>query len=220
MSCNFTTSLCCIGGVCIPQSAVVPVLLLLLRWLLAKAVALGLIPQAVLDKFLPQSTKYAPTETVCSDKPCCTGGDGAVKSIESEEEFREILKEPTVIVKFTATWYVLCAMCNACCKWIVQCSFAANSYAPLQWHAFFYYSKFSFSIPMFSMETTTGASHVRKSNQKSMPWHKNTKSRPRFVLLTWMSSTIFHKSTALLWCRRFLFSKEEKLPTPWQELIS
>ena len=100
-------SLCCIGGVCVPYSAVLPIFLLCLRWLLAKAVALGIVPQSAIDKFFPQSSKYAPVEDDCSSKPCCTGA-GVVKAIESEDAFRDILKEPQVIVKFTASWCKPC----------------------------------------------------------------------------------------------------------------
>lgn len=102
----------CIGGVCCPYSAVLPILFLCLRWLLTKAIALGLVPQSLLEKFFPQSSKYAPAAIGTEGKAACcaASGDGNVKSIESEDEFREILKEAIVIVKFTADW---CKPCKA-----------------------------------------------------------------------------------------------------------
>lgn len=98
----------CIGGVCVPYSAIVPIFFLCLRWLVAKAVALGLVPQAVLDKFFPQSSKYAPAVEESGNAKACCSGSGDVKSIKTEEAFREILKEPQVIVKFTADWCKPC----------------------------------------------------------------------------------------------------------------
>mmetsp|Transcript_18649 Transcript_18649/g.24018 ORF Transcript_18649/g.24018 Transcript_18649/m.24018 type:complete len:247 (+) Transcript_18649:184-924(+) len=43
-------TLCCIGGVCVPYSAVIPLLVLGLKFVLEKMVQLGLIPQWMQDK--------------------------------------------------------------------------------------------------------------------------------------------------------------------------
>lgn len=117
-------ALCCIGGVCVPYSAVVPIFFLALRWLLTKVVALGLLPDTVLqalEKAMPGianqsngSRKYAPAKgesaessgSCCAEKKCNRGGNDSntVITVESEDQFRDILKQPQVIVKFTATW--------------------------------------------------------------------------------------------------------------------
>jgi hypothetical protein len=39
--------LCCIGGVCVPYTAVVPILLLALKWLAQKLANYGLLPSAI-----------------------------------------------------------------------------------------------------------------------------------------------------------------------------
>jgi thioredoxin 1 len=97
-------ALCCIGGVCVPYSAVVPLLLLCLRWLLQKAVELGLLPKSVQERLFPAtSSKYAPAPADCSNEPCCTG-EGDIVAVESEDSFRELLKKPYVVCKFTASW--------------------------------------------------------------------------------------------------------------------
>lgn len=49
-------ALCCIGGVCIPYSAIVPFVLLGLKWFLTKLAMAGLLPASIeklLDHFLP-----------------------------------------------------------------------------------------------------------------------------------------------------------------------
>ncbi|CAB9516148.1 Thioredoxin H-type [Seminavis robusta] len=94
----------CFGGICVPYTAVMPLLFLGLRWLLQKAIELGLIPKSVQEKLFPSSTKYAPTETSRE----VSGGSGGVTVVESEEAFREILKNPYVVCKFTAAWCKPC----------------------------------------------------------------------------------------------------------------
>jgi thioredoxin 1 len=42
-------ALCCIGGVCVPYTAVVPILLMALRWFVGKLAEYGLLPKSVLN---------------------------------------------------------------------------------------------------------------------------------------------------------------------------
>jgi len=111
-------SLCCIGGVCVPYSAVIPIFFLALRWLLEQAVKLGLVPESVMKQFFPASSKYAPVaEGECTNgtASCCSTATtstscttGTVLSIETEDQFRDVLKQPQVICKFTADWCKPC----------------------------------------------------------------------------------------------------------------
>lgn len=66
-------ALCCIGGVCIPYSAILPLVILGIQWILQKLVAAGLLPPVVcqaLSRFLPSSTpkKAKSVDACCSDK--------------------------------------------------------------------------------------------------------------------------------------------------------
>lgn len=123
-------ALCCIGGVCVPYSAVVPLFFLAVRWLLQKVIALGLLPESVLHKLeklmpnianTPQSTKYTPGNDECANvgneqtSSCCAakqGGEHGVITVESEDQFRKILKNSQVVCKFTADWCRPCQEIN------------------------------------------------------------------------------------------------------------
>jgi thioredoxin 1 len=98
----------CVGGVCVPTTAVVPLFFICIRWVLQKAVELGLLPKSIQDKFslAPTSSKY---------EPCCgneqvteNSSGGTVIEIESEDQFRQVLKQKQVICKFTAEWCKPC----------------------------------------------------------------------------------------------------------------
>ena len=106
----------CIGGVCVPTTAVIPVIFLCLKWLLQKAVELGLVPKSIQDKFFPAptSSKYEPVQS--GDNATAEGNGtaatGTVTEIESEDQFREILKQKQVVCKFTAEWCKPCKDVN------------------------------------------------------------------------------------------------------------
>ena len=63
-------ALCCIGGVCIPYSAIVPLLIYGLQWLLQKLVVAGLLPAAWCEAL----SRILPTKSVNNkaDDTCCT----------------------------------------------------------------------------------------------------------------------------------------------------
>ena len=117
-------ALCCIGGVCIPYSALMPVLFIALRWIAGKLHELGLIPKA----WLPSSDTKASTSSCCSaDSSCttntrrgkkssatstksCNASTGKVLVVESAQQWQQLSTTSTlVIVKFTATW---CGPCK------------------------------------------------------------------------------------------------------------
>jgi thioredoxin 1 len=64
-------ALCCIGGVCIPYSAILPLLIIGLQWLLRKLAAAGLLPDAA-SQFLARVLPAAPPST--DGNSACSGG--------------------------------------------------------------------------------------------------------------------------------------------------
>ena len=121
--------LCCIGGVCIPYTAVIPLFLLGVRWVFAKLHLYGLLPNFVAEmmnlKHMQQLDKQS-SSSCCNlvngaakgenaEKPPCGDNAGSsspsvvVKELESEKEFDDLLKKnEKVVVKFTATWCKPC----------------------------------------------------------------------------------------------------------------
>ena len=91
----------CIGGVCVPYTAVVPLFFICLRWLVQKAVEFGLLPKSIQEKL--GASKYEPTP---GETKCCapSNKNGTVVEIESEDQFRQVLQSPLVVCKFTAEW--------------------------------------------------------------------------------------------------------------------
>jgi thioredoxin 1 len=129
-------TLCCIGGVCIPYSALLPVAVWCLQWLVEKLGLKSYIPDAwwnMLQSKREQPKKRSLTEQDGgNDKPSCCmtsastvsshssvhgadTGTALVRSIDSEDEWEQLLvasksKGVVVIFKFTATW---CRPCQA-----------------------------------------------------------------------------------------------------------
>jgi thioredoxin 1 len=107
----FTMSVICIGGVCVPYTAIVPLLLLGANWLAAKLASLGLLPPAIANLF---GLTVALNETVSKETPRECGKDETrpaskpsklVHSIESMDDWTSAVeKHPVVVVKFTAEW--------------------------------------------------------------------------------------------------------------------
>ena len=119
-------ALCCIGGVCVPYTAVVPLLLMGLKWFLGKLAEYGLLPHSVVhylglpihsEKQNQQQQKQTSTSTSsCNNdsQPCCNGvkapaapnvTTGTVTVLESNDQFETFLqRNETLVIKFTATW--------------------------------------------------------------------------------------------------------------------
>jgi hypothetical protein len=101
--------LCCIGGVCVPYTAVVPLVLLVFRWCLAKLAAFGLLPESIVELLnLKQFDQKSCCETdtskdsIATSASCCAI-PSAVKELESDEEFDGLLQQQRkVVIKFTA----------------------------------------------------------------------------------------------------------------------
>jgi thioredoxin 1 len=102
--------LICLGGVCIPYTAVVPLFILGLKWIVTKLGLARFFPKFVQD--------ILQLESIPSNKDCCSqalsvpSSDGVslVKVLETDEEFEELLKDEAqkVVCKFTSTWCQPC----------------------------------------------------------------------------------------------------------------
>jgi thiol-disulfide isomerase/thioredoxin len=128
-------TLCCIGGVCIPYSALVPLAVWCLQWLVEKLGLKSYIPDKWWNLLQPASSKkssqkksLAEQSSCCSTTAstpdssvhdACASKAGVVRSIDSEEEWEALLVASksksdkgsvVVIAKFTATW---CKPCHA-----------------------------------------------------------------------------------------------------------
>jgi hypothetical protein len=94
--------LICIGGVCVPYTAVVPIILLALKWVVVKLSEMGLLPKAVADilQVRNSTTSTAAEESIISDGP------STVVTLESEDLFRELIKDgkEKIVCKFTARY--------------------------------------------------------------------------------------------------------------------
>lgn len=110
-------SVCCIGGICIPYSAVVPLLLLGLRWLAEKLARLGVLPDWVVQHLGLAAAAAASSQQESNKEgdSCCNNNTTTsrsvskpsklVHSVESMEDWRAVKEEHSVVVvKFTATW--------------------------------------------------------------------------------------------------------------------
>jgi thiol-disulfide isomerase/thioredoxin len=134
-------ALCCIGGVCIPYSAILPLLIISLQWLLRKLAAAGLLPDAAsqfLARVLPtQKATGSACSGVAQSDACCSvtasnnvrrgkhskredstvslPNDGTVHTIASEGEWSELL----ALTKSLSTSAVI--VCKFTAKWCKPC---------------------------------------------------------------------------------------------------
>ena len=120
-------ALFCICGVCVPYSALVPLLLLAIKWVVEKLVCAGLLPEWIEDKLAraiaqaPRGAKKSVQSSAATVSTCCSSASaaapqssGLVKEIQSHEEWERLVsssgEDATVIVKWTASW---CQPCKA-----------------------------------------------------------------------------------------------------------
>ena len=107
-------SLCCIGGVCIPYSALVPLLVYALKWVLQKLSDWGLLPAVIHDRLkglVPCPTKKPGDSSCCqTTAPANDEEDELVHTIRNKQQWNALLDaNATVVCKFTADW---CSPCK------------------------------------------------------------------------------------------------------------
>jgi len=74
--------LCCIGGVCVPYTAVLPLIALIIRWVLQQLVKFGLLPKA-LEQKLGQVLAVKGWDPASS---CCSSSNGDAASATKREK--------------------------------------------------------------------------------------------------------------------------------------
>uniref|UniRef100_A0A7S1D9Q3 Thioredoxin domain-containing protein n=1 Tax=Cyclophora tenuis TaxID=216820 RepID=A0A7S1D9Q3_CYCTE len=80
-------SVCCIGGVCIPYTAILPVILLGLKWIVEKLTSMGLLPKSI-QGWLGPGTTATKSSSCCASSTTC-GKSTTTKAINGETKTRE-----------------------------------------------------------------------------------------------------------------------------------
>eukprot|EP00956_Cyclotella_meneghiniana_P015872 scaffold24642_cov68-Cyclotella_meneghiniana.AAC.7 len=118
----------CIGGVCIPYSAVLPLLLLGLQWIAAKLARLGLLPEWIGKKLGVSATGTIESKDCCTKETCCPATESTITEATTDTEYElehvdtlsqwetvfTSSKRSTLIVKFTADWCQPCKKIQPC----------------------------------------------------------------------------------------------------------
>lgn len=103
----------CLGGVCIPLSAVLPFVIFALQYIAKPLYDLGLLPEMIAKRIgLSKSDKSVNQKegNSCENKSCCSnigdsGGNNDILMIESLEDYKSALSTyDCVFIKFTAEW--------------------------------------------------------------------------------------------------------------------
>ena len=126
---NNMSAVCCFGGVCIPYSAIIPLILIALQYIAKPLYNIGLLPDVIARRLgFVVSTTTEKNNGACTidnntndakTKGGCCGSmdtkeenhhtDNVVCNIESTEEFNTVVsKNNIVIVKMTAEWCKPC----------------------------------------------------------------------------------------------------------------
>mmetsp|Transcript_22617 Transcript_22617/g.55911 ORF Transcript_22617/g.55911 Transcript_22617/m.55911 type:complete len:193 (-) Transcript_22617:146-724(-) len=121
--------LICLGGVCVPYTAVVPIIILGLKWILEKLGLGQYLPKFLQDMLQVQGGAVASSSSSTTDKCCSSetavskGGPSKVQPLESMEEYQDLLSNSgskvKVVLKFTSTW---CQPCKRVQPFFEQCS--------------------------------------------------------------------------------------------------
>ena len=120
-------SLCCIGGVCIPYTALLPLIAMALQWIARPLAKMGLLPAFIAIRLgIPLNANNESSEKSCSS--CCssttaaesettsladtdsnTMDAGQVLVLKTREEYSKLVSSnATVFIKFTAEWCKPC----------------------------------------------------------------------------------------------------------------
>lgn len=91
--------LICLGGVCVPYTAVVPLVILTLKWIIAKLGLAKYFPKSLQTLLQLESTTILSND---DNGKCCNStnsssntGPSLVNALESEEEFQESVDQGT-----------------------------------------------------------------------------------------------------------------------------
>lgn len=120
--------LICIGGVCVPYTAVVPIIILGLKWIVDKFGLTQYLPKFVQDTLQLQNQPSS-SPSNCA-KQCCSSsrevssiGKSKVQALKSMDEFHKLLSDGDsgvkVVCKFTSSW---CQPCKRIQPFFEQCS--------------------------------------------------------------------------------------------------
>mmetsp|Transcript_15946 Transcript_15946/g.23326 ORF Transcript_15946/g.23326 Transcript_15946/m.23326 type:complete len:197 (+) Transcript_15946:131-721(+) len=119
-------SVCCLFGVCIPYTAILPMLVILLQYIARPLAKIGLLPEPIakyLGVYTSDSASAAATAAVKASNACTNGdtkccaksaaGDETdtttMHEIKNSEQLHNLLQNnTTVFVKFTAEWCKPC----------------------------------------------------------------------------------------------------------------
>ena len=124
----------CIGGVCIPYTALLPILLMALQWVASQFAKVGLLPDFI-AKRLGMNNADRKKHVSCEEQGCCSNNasrsdsvlttataatttsdeddEVTVEHIDNLNRWKEVFtacKNSTLVVKFTADW---CKPCKA-----------------------------------------------------------------------------------------------------------
>ncbi|CAJ1950630.1 unnamed protein product [Cylindrotheca closterium] len=120
--------LICLGGVCVPYTAVVPIIILGLKWILEKFGLAQYLPKYLRDMLQVQGVAASSSSEKCcatssSEVAVSKGGTSKVQPLESMEEFEELLSNNSnkvkVVCKFTSSW---CQPCKRVQPFFQECS--------------------------------------------------------------------------------------------------
>ncbi len=103
----------CIGGVCIPVSAVLPFVIFVLQYMAKPLYDAGLLPEMIAKRIglsKAAQSSSAKEDSSCEKKSCCdkmsgSNNDCDVLTIESLEDYRSASSNHKFLfIKFTAEW--------------------------------------------------------------------------------------------------------------------
>jgi thioredoxin 1 len=89
--------LCCFGGICIPYTAVIPLVIVGIQWLLQKLINIGVIPESIgqqLHGFVTTKITMNNNETKeTTSMTCCTTKDATLSSSSNKRRGKQIKEQ-------------------------------------------------------------------------------------------------------------------------------
>ncbi len=133
-------SACCLFGVCVPYSAILPLLLIVLQYIAKPLHSAGLVPDSIARRLgLTSTTSNGKSDETCVKKSCCNETqeeneekleDDIVVTIQSSEDYTKIVsKYNIVIIKMTAEWCKPCKLIHPFYSTTLASRFSDKKYA-------------------------------------------------------------------------------------------